>query len=60
MMSESSAMDFVRRNGKPHLLVRIGNIRGNFLLKPEASPVSVPAGQATWRTSSGAFMALMD
>ena len=23
------------RNGKPHLLVRIGNTRGNFLLHPE-------------------------
>ena len=23
------------RNGKPHLLIRIGNTRGNFLLHPE-------------------------
>ena len=30
------------RNGKPHLLVRIGNTRGNFLLHPEVGTFALP------------------
>lgn len=38
------------RNGVPHLLVRIGNIRGNFLLKPE---VSARVDNMQWRFDGG-------
>lgn len=45
-------LQYACRNGKPHLLVRIGNTRGNFLLHPEVKPSSICSGQCccsfTW------------
>lgn len=38
---------YARRNGRPHLLVRIGNTRGNFLLHPEVRPLSTYSGQCS-------------